>query len=131
MTALQRLNLAVRVLLELGVVVALGYWGVHTGQNVAAKILLGAGAPTLGFGLWGGVDFQRAAHGELLRLTQELTISALAAIAWYAAGQHTLGLALASVSLGYHALVYASGERLLNPAGKPTSRSSQEASLTP
>jgi Protein of unknown function (DUF2568) len=131
MTALQRVNLGLRVLLEVGVVVALVYWGVHTGDNGVAKILLGAGAPALGFGLWGAIDFRRAAHGELLRLIQELSISGLAAIAWYTAGQHSLGLALAGLSAGYHGLVYASGERLLKPDSKPAPRSSREAPLTP
>jgi len=110
----ERLNLALRVLVEAGVVVALGYWGFHTGGNAAGKLALGLGAPALGFGFWGAVDFRWAgAAAEPLRLIQELAISGLAALAWYAAGQHALGIALAVLSLVYHGLVYASGERLL------------------
>jgi hypothetical protein len=112
MTARQRLNLMLRVLMELGVLVALASWGVHSGDG-AAKIVLGIGAPALGFGLWGAVDFHRSGLAEPLRLIQELAISGLAALAWYAAGQHVLGVALGSLSIVYHALVYASGERLL------------------
>ena len=60
MTTFERLNLALRVLMETGIVVALAYWGVHTGDSTAAKILLGVGAPVLGFGFWGAVDFRWA-----------------------------------------------------------------------
>ena len=113
MTALQRLNLTLRVLMELGVVVALADWGIHSGDGAAAKIVLGIGAPAVGFGFWGGVDFHRSRLAEPLRLIQELAISGVAALAWYTAGQHVLGIALGSLSIVYHALVYASGERLL------------------
>jgi hypothetical protein len=72
------------------------------------------GAPALGFGFWGAVDFHQAGRlGEPLRLLQELAISGLAAVALYAAGQHLLGWALGLLSVIYHALVYAQGGRLL------------------
>jgi Protein of unknown function (DUF2568) len=115
MSPIQKLNLTLRVLLELSVVVALGYWGVHAGQSTSAKVLLGIGAPLVGFGLWGAVDFHRSRHGEMLRLVQELVISGLAAAACYAAGRHAPAIALATLSIVYHALVYASGARLLTP----------------
>lgn len=113
MSARERISLALRVLLEVGVVVALADWGVHTGQGTAAKILLGVGAPLVGFGFWGAVDFRRARHAEGLRLLQELVVSGLAAVAWYASGAHLLGVALAAWSILYHVFVYASGARLL------------------
>jgi hypothetical protein len=116
-TGAQRLNLALRVAMETGVVAALATWGVHTGGSTAAKIALGVAAPVVGFGFWGAVDFHQAGRiAEPLRLVQELTISGLAAAAWYAAGQPVLGLTLAAVSVTYHALVYLSGERLLKQA---------------
>lgn len=115
MSPMQKLSLMLRVLLEVGVVVALASWGFHAGQSTSTKVLLGIGAPLAGFGLWGAVDFHRARHGEILRLVQELVISGLAAVAWYAAGSHVLAVALATLSIAYHALVYASGERLLKP----------------
>jgi hypothetical protein len=52
---------------------------------------------------------------EPLRLIQELVVSFLAALALYAAGPHVLGVALAVLSVVYHALVYLSGEGLLKP----------------
>ena len=115
MSPVQKLNLILRVLLEVGVVAALAYWGAHTGESTAAKLLLGIGAPVVGFGFWGAVDFHRFRHAELLRLAQELAVSGVAAAAWYASGAHGLAIALAGLSIAYHALVYASGARLLDP----------------
>jgi hypothetical protein len=124
MTAVQRVNLLLRVSVEVGVVVALADWGVHTGEGTAAKIVLGVAAPLVGFGFWGAVDFHRFRLAEPLRLIQELAISGLAAVAWYAAGRHILGILLGALSIAYHALVYASGQRLLKASREqPTGRS--------
>jgi Protein of unknown function (DUF2568) len=116
MTNRERLNLILRVLMEVGVVAGLAFWGVHTGGSTGAKILLGVGVPVLGFGFWGAVDFHQAGRfAEPARLIQEIAVSGLAAFAWYAAGRHGLGIGLAALSVVYHALVYASGARLLKP----------------
>ena len=43
------------------------------------------------FGFWGAVDFRFAGdYAEPLRLTQELGVTALAGVALFATGQHTL-----------------------------------------
>lgn len=119
MSAVERLNLMLRVLLELGVVAALAYWGIHTGAGTAAKVVLGVFAPVVGFGFRGAVDFHRARHAKALRLLQELAVSGVAAGALFGAGAHALGIALAGVSIAYHALVYASGARLLKSRETP------------
>ena len=120
MAPAQRLLLVLRVLMEIGVVAALAFWGVHLGGSTAAKIALGIAAPALGFGFWGAIDFHQAGRlAEPLRFVQELTISMLAALAWYTTGRHGLGFALFGLSIVYHALVYATGERLLKPNPKP------------
>ena len=114
MTSFERLNLALRALIEAGVVGGLAYWGVHTGNGAAEKIVFGLGAPLVGFGFWGTVDFHQAGRlAEPLRLMQELAVSGLAALALYVVGQRTLGLTLAALSVLYHALVYVSGGTLL------------------
>ena len=78
------------------------------------KILLSAGAPLVGFGIWGLVDFRHAGTlSEPLRLAQELVISGLAALAWYSAGGQIWGWALAVVSIVHHVLVYLLGGTLL------------------
>ena len=114
MTPLAKFNLALRALVETGVVAGLAYWGFHTGGTAVAKIALGLGAPLLGFGFWGAIDFHQAGRfAERARLVQELVVSGIAAAALYAAGQPVLGIALAVLSVLHHALVYVLGERLL------------------
>jgi Protein of unknown function (DUF2568) len=115
-SGVQRLNLVLRAVMELGVVLALATWGYHVGNGTGAKIAFAIAAPAVGFGFWGAVDFRGAGRlGEPLRLAEELVISGGAAVAWYVAGRHALGIALAALSLVYHVLVYASGARLLRP----------------
>ncbi len=110
------LNLGLRAVMETGIVVGLAYWGYQTGSGPVAKVALAIGAPVLGFGFWGAVDFHQAGRAaELLRLAQELVISGLVALAVWSAGQPFLGLLLAVISIVYHALVYATGGRLLKP----------------
>ena len=123
MTPMQRLLLLLRVLMEIGIVVALTFWGVHLGASTAAKIALGVVLPALGFGFWGAIDFHQAGRAaEPLRLLQELTVSLLATLAWYSTGRHGLGYALGGLSIVYHALVYAMGERLLKPSPAAATR---------
>ncbi len=112
--ALTRFNLALRGLMEFGVIIGFGYWGFHTGHNTSTSVLFGIGAPIIGFGFWGSVDFRNAgAFAEPLRLIQELVISGLAAVALYTAGSHIWGLMLGLVSIFHHGLVYILGNRLL------------------
>lgn len=112
--SLKWFNVALRALLELGIVLAFGYWGYQAGKSTSTKLLLGIGAPVLGFGIWGAVDFRQAGRlAEPLRLFEELAISGLAATALYGAGQHIGGWALGLGSILYHALVYSIGGRLL------------------
>ena len=114
LSMLKWFNLVLRGLMEVGIIVALGYWGFHTGKNTSVKALLGIGTPVLGFGFWGLVDFHQAGRAaEPLRLFQELIISGFAAIALYTTGQHILGWALGLISVVYHSLVYLAGETLL------------------
>jgi hypothetical protein len=114
LSTVHRINLVLRALMEACIVVAFAWWGFVAGGSTAAGILLAVAAPAIAFGFWGLVDFHGAGRlAEPARLLQELVISGLAAVAWYAAGQHALAWMLAALSLVYHALVYATGERLL------------------
>lgn len=128
----QRLTLALRVLMETGIVAAFAYWGYHVGTSAGTRIALAVGAPVLGFGFWGTVDFRQAGPlAEPLRLIQELIISGLAAVALYAAGQHILGWALGLLSLGYHTLVYVRGGRLLKHSPRPATQEMTGSPATP
>lgn len=100
--------------MEFGIIIAFGHWGYVTGKSPVARIVLGLGVPFLAFGFWGLVDFRKAGPvAEYLRLTQELVVTGLAAVAWYAAGQHLLGWTLGLTSLVHHLLVYVLGGSLL------------------
>ncbi len=46
-------TLAVRFLVELGILAALGVWGFHTAQSVVGKISVGIGIPLVVAILWG------------------------------------------------------------------------------
>jgi hypothetical protein len=114
--ALKWFNVVLRGVMELGIVVAVGYWGYQTGNSPITKVALGILAPVIVFGFWGLVDFRNAGRmSEGLRLFQELVITALAAVALYLAGQPALGWALAAISILHHGLVYLLGETLLKP----------------
>jgi hypothetical protein len=111
---LKWVNVALRAVMETGIVIGFGYWGYHTGQSTGMKILLTIGLPLLGFGFWGLVDFRQAGSmAETIRLFQELIISGLAAAAFYASGLHTAGWTLAAITIIHHCLVYLLGERLI------------------
>ncbi len=118
MTAIERVNLTLRAVMEFGVVVGFAYWGYQAGGRPATKLGLAIVTPVVGFGIWGAVDFHQFGRAaELLRLAEEMLLSGLAAAAFYAAGRHALGWTLAGLSVVYHVLVYASGARLLGPRG--------------
>ena len=114
LSKLKWINVALRALMELGIVVAFAYWGYHTGKSLTIKIILGIGAPLLGFGFWGIVDFHQAGKmSEALRLLQELIISGLAVTGFYFSGQILLAWILGILSVVHHSLVYALGEKLI------------------
>jgi hypothetical protein len=114
MTRMEQVNLALRALMEFGVVAGFAVWGYFVGDSTAMKLVFAIGVPLLGFGFWGAVDFhQLGANAEAARLIQELVVSGLAALAFYAAGQHILGWTLVGLSVVYHISVYSAGARLL------------------
>lgn len=113
-STLKWINVGLRALMELGIVIALGYWGYSVGNSTAMKIFLAIAAPLIGFGFWGLVDFRNAGSlAEPLRLIQELVITGLAAAAWYVAGAQAWGWALGTLSIVHHVLVYVLGGTLL------------------
>ncbi len=112
--ALIWLNVVLRAVMELGVVVGLSVWGYSIATGFWLRILLALIAPAIGFGVWGLVDFRNTGVlAEPLRLTEELLISGLAALAFYVAGYQVPGWSLAVLSIIHHCLVYLTGRRLL------------------
>src|SRR6476619_5377508 len=80
-------NLALKFLLELCALAAFAYWGAPTGPT-AVNVLLGIGAPlamAVVWGPWAAPKAPRRLAGAA-RITLELSVCALAALAWVAAG---------------------------------------------
>ncbi|HNO94537.1 MAG TPA: YrdB family protein [Anaerolineales bacterium] len=93
MDALRYLNLALRFLLELCMLAAVGFWGFKTHQTWLLKILFGIGLPLLIAIVWGTFLAPRATRpltGASF-LTLELILFSSGAIALFASGKPTLG----------------------------------------
>jgi hypothetical protein len=101
LTMLKGMNLGVAFLLELGAVVAYGYWGFVVGPNTLAKIALGLGAPALAIIVWaifGAPKSKTHLEGAAYLGLQAIFFGG-AALALYAAGQHVAGIVFAIVAL--------------------------------
>lgn len=96
-TLLQGTNLALRFLLELCVLVALGYWGGQVGNGLLMKIGLGVGAPLFAAVVWARFGAPGATHAfpGVLHLLLEISVFGLAVVALTAVGRPTLAWALA------------------------------------
>ena len=111
MTALKGLVLVVRFGLEVGALVALGYWGFTTEGGTLTKIVLGLGAPLLAAVLWGLFASPKARFGnEELRAVVELVVFGGAALALAAAGHTLLAIAFAAIALVDSVLVRLLGD---------------------
>ena len=77
-SALRSANLVIRLACELGLLVALGVWGFHTGRGIAAKLVLGVGAPLLAAVAWGlwVAPASRRRLADPLRLAVEVLLFA-------------------------------------------------------
>jgi uncharacterized protein DUF2568 len=106
------LVLALRFFLEIGALVALGYWGFETGDGWLGAVL-GIGAPFLAAVAWGAFVSPKAGVklAEPLRLAVELLFFGAAAAALAGAGRPELAVAFAVVVLAHIALLYALGAR--------------------
>lgn len=91
-------NLAVRFVLELCALLALGYWGFRTGSG-AFRIVLGLGAPILLATAWGLFGSPRAAVPLPVptKLLFELIVFGVAVLALAFAGRPTLAWAFAAI----------------------------------
>lgn len=107
-------NLAVRFLLEIAALVAIGYWGWSQHDGIL-RYLLAIGGPILAAVLWGtfAVPDDPSRSGKapvpvpgILRLALELAIFAFATWALYDAGSSLLALILAVIVVGHYALSY-------------------------
>jgi hypothetical protein len=105
-------NLALRFLLELCALVALGYWGFKTGGGLLAKIVLGISAPLVAAVVWGVFVSPQAPvrlPGVLVLILQVLVFGSAAA-ALVATGHRTLALAFAVIVVINAVLMYVWGQ---------------------
>ncbi len=87
-------NLALRFLLELCALGALGYWGFKTGNAMISKIVSGVGAPLVAAIVWGTFVSPQAPvqlPGLVVLILQVLVLG-LAAAGLLATGHRTLAL---------------------------------------
>ncbi len=106
-------NLALRFMLELCVLIAMGQWGLRTASNPAAKIALGLGAPLIAAVVWGIFIAPRARWRarDPLRLILELVIFGLAAVALLAVGRLLLAGLFGLAVLVNEVLMHSWGQR--------------------
>jgi hypothetical protein len=96
MVLIKSANVAVRFLLELCLLAALGYWGFQTERGLIVKIVLGLGLPLLVAILWGiflAPASSMRLHGPV-SLVLEWALFGIGAAALYATGYPRLAWAL-------------------------------------
>jgi hypothetical protein len=101
-------NLALRFLLELCALGALGYWGFKTGGGLMMKIGLGIGAPLVSAVVWGTFLSPQAPVPlpGLLVFVLQVLIFGSAAAALVATGHRTLALAFGVIVVINAILMY-------------------------
>jgi hypothetical protein len=92
-------NLALRFVLELCALAALGYWGWQAGGSTAPSVALAVAAPLAAAVLWGCfvAPKRRFEVSEAVKLGVELLVFGAAVAGLVAAGAWPLGLALGIV----------------------------------
>ena len=93
MVALKGINLAVRFLLELCMLAAVGYWGFKTQSGWGMRLMLGIGLPLLIAGVWGLFVAPKAIYplSGIPHLVLSLILLGSGALASFTSGNPTLG----------------------------------------
>lgn len=108
------LNLAVRFLLEIAALVAIGYWGFSQHTDIW-RLLLGIGLPVIAAAVWATFavpdDPSRSGRAPVpvpgaVRLVLELSLFGFAVWALYDIGSPVLALILGSITILHYALSY-------------------------
>jgi hypothetical protein len=103
MTAVAAANLALRFLLELGALGAIGWWGTRIRGTLPAKVALGTALPLVAAVVWGA--FVAAA-----RLGLQVAVFGAATVGLLAIGRTGLAAGFATVVLANAALLVALGQ---------------------
>jgi hypothetical protein len=112
MLVIKSANLALRFILELCALGALGYWGYRTGSGLLLKIVLTVGAPLLAAVVWGAFIAPKASVPVpiWLWLVLQALIFGLATAGLVATGHQTLAVAFVLAVLINGALMYVWGQ---------------------
>jgi hypothetical protein len=95
MNVVKGINLAVRFLLELCMLAAVGYWGFKSQSGWGMKLMLGIGLPLLIVVVWGLFVAPKALYplSGTSHLVLSLALLGSGAVALFASGNPTLGWA--------------------------------------
>ena len=106
--ALKAANVALRFLLELGILGAYGYWGYRTGRNTLIRIVLAVGLPVLAAAIWVifGAPGAALQLKDPLHLALEVSLFGGAALALYVARQPKIAVTLAVLFVINRSLLY-------------------------
>ena len=109
---LTAVNAGVRFVLELGALVALGYWGYRNGQGQLVKFGVGFGIPLVIAIVWGLVGSPAAPHrlDQPWRGLLEVTVLGSAVVALYATDHLLIAVGFCVVAASNTALLYVWGE---------------------
>jgi Protein of unknown function (DUF2568) len=112
MLVIKSANLALRFILELCALGALGYWGYRTGSGLLLKIVLTVGAPLLAAVVWGAFIAPKASVPVpiWLWLVLQALIFGLATAGLIATGHQALAVAFVLAVLINGALMYVWGQ---------------------
>lgn len=109
---LKSVNLGLRFLLELCVLIALGYWGFKTGSTTAVKYILGLGGPLITIVVWGTFGSPSASIPLVgwPFLILEIVIFGLGVAALYAVNLPKLAVVFGGVIILNRILMYIWGQ---------------------
>lgn len=107
MAVLKQINVVVSFLLEVAMLLALAYWGFHTGQNLGLKLALGLGIPLAAVIIWGLFLAPRAGQraNSTVGVALSLALFYIAGLLLYQAGQPALAAILFVVAAVNRTLV--------------------------
>jgi hypothetical protein len=109
MEFIKSINVGLRFILEICVLVAVGYWGFKTGTGTLLKIMLGIGLPLLVSVVWasfGAPGASRQPHG-VWHLLLEVVIFGSGVVALFAAGKPSLAWVFGLVIVVNRVLMFA------------------------
>ncbi len=108
MSPMRSMALALRLVLEVCALVALGFWGWQTGQTLPMKLGLGIGVPLVAAVVWGLLVSPKAsiAAPRAVRLIIELVIFALAVLGLLAVDRSHIAWALGIAYLIHRVLLF-------------------------